>query len=175
MGTCFSTSTTSSTARSNPGHFYNYNRHTIFAAMDKCVLLHVEDDDAAAFLFRSALDEAHMETSVYRVSTSEEAIKFLRKTSPYERARRPQLIVLDLRLPMRDGWFFLAQVKSDSDLLSIPVVVISIELASEYASRAFAAGAQAYIEKSYDFEVFVEQVKEACDHALRAYGASTKI
>jgi two-component system, chemotaxis family, response regulator Rcp1 len=135
--------------------------------MDKCVLLHIDDNDAEAFLFRAALDEAQIEASVYRVSSSEEAIKFLRKASPYERARRPRLIVLDLELPVDDGWSFLAQVKSDADLLSIPVVGTSIEPASAHAPRAFAAGAQAYIEKQFDFDAFVEEVKEACGFALK--------
>jgi DNA-binding response OmpR family regulator len=144
-----------------PGRFHNHNRYTILPAMDKCVLLHVEDDDAAAFLFRSALDEAQIEVSVYRVSSSEEAIKFLRKTSPYERARRPRLIVLDLELPLEDSWTLIAQVTRDPDLLSIPIVVLSIEPASEHATRALDAGAQAYIEKAFEFDAFVKQVKEA--------------
>jgi CheY-like chemotaxis protein len=143
--------------------------------MDKCVLLHVEDDDAAAFLFRSALDEAQITFRVYRVSSSEQAIKFLYKINPYERARRPRLIALDLELPMNDSWSFLAQVKNDFDLLSIPVVVISIEPPSERATRAFAAGADGYIERPFDFNVFVKQVKEACDFALSGFSKSTKI
>jgi len=139
------------------------------------VLLHVEDDDAAAFLFRSALDEAQISFSVYRVSSSEQAIKFLGKMNPYERARRPRLIALDLDLPMNDGWSFLAQVKKNPDLLSIPVVVISIEPPSEHATRAFAAGADGYIERPFDFDVFVKQVKEACDFALSGFSKSTNI
>jgi two-component system, chemotaxis family, response regulator Rcp1 len=142
--------------------------------MDKCVLLHVEDEDSAGSLFRSVLDEAQIEANVFRVSSSEAALKFLRKASPYERARRPRLIVLDLGLPQGDGWSFLAQVKSDPDLLSIPVVVLSIESAPEHAARALAAGAQAYIEKPYDFDVFVKQVKEAYGFALEGYSRSTK-
>ena len=69
---------------------------------------------------------------------------------------------MNLELRLDGGWSFLAQVKSDPDLLSIPVVVTSIEPASEHGPRALAAGAQAYIEKQFHFDEFVEQVKQAC-------------
>ena len=57
--------------------------------MEQCVLLHVEDDDAAAFLFRWALDEAGLPVSVYRVSDGEQALAFLRKSGRTKRRGRP--------------------------------------------------------------------------------------
>jgi DNA-binding response OmpR family regulator len=131
--------------------------------MHQCVLLHVEDDDGSDFLFRFALDEAHITASVYRVLTAENAIQFLRKESPYERARSPRLIVLDVTLPLRDGLWLLGEIKKDPNLQSIPVVVLGIEPGSVYAPKVLALGAQCYIEKSFNFNVFSQQVKAACE------------
>jgi DNA-binding response OmpR family regulator len=127
------------------------------------VQLHAEDDDGSDFLFRFALDEAQITASVYRALTAENAIQFLRKENPYERARTPRLIVIDLTLPMRDGFWLLGEIKKDPDLQSIPVVVLGIEPGSVYAPKALALGAQCYIEKSFNFDVFSQQVKAACE------------
>lgn len=134
--------------------------------MHRCVLLHVEDDDGSAFLFRAALDEAEITASVYRVTDPETALAFLRKVGPYERAARPRIIVLDITLPRHDGWWLLRQIHADSELRSIPVVVVSTEPYAETRPAAIAAGARAYIEKPFDFTVFVEEVKAICSPLL---------
>jgi CheY-like chemotaxis protein len=134
--------------------------------MDRCVLLHVEDDDGAAFLFRAALDEAEITASVYRMADPESAIQFLRKAGHYERAKTPRLIVVDLTLPGRDGWWLLRQIQQDPGLQSIPVVVVSFEPSAQIAPKAIAAGAHAYIEKPFDFGLYVEQVKTVCSPIL---------
>jgi DNA-binding response OmpR family regulator len=130
--------------------------------MNNCVLLHVEDDDGSDFLFRLALDEAQIRASIYRVLTAENAIKFLRKESPYELARTPRLIVMDLTLPMRNGLWLLGEIKSDPDLQSIPVVVMGIEARDKFEPKVSDLGIQ-YIEKSFDFKSFAQQVKAACE------------
>jgi CheY-like chemotaxis protein len=130
--------------------------------MEQCVLLHVEDDDAAAFLFRWALDEAGFPVSVYRVSDGEQALAFLRKSRPYQKARTPALVVLDLNLPRVDGWAVLAERQNDPALQPIPVVVLSTASAQQNQSRAAALGAQHYLEKAADLDGFVQQVKACC-------------
>jgi len=130
--------------------------------MEQCDLLHVEDDDAAACLFRWALDEAALPVSVYRVSDGEQALDFLRKSGRYQKARTPTLMVLDLNLPGVDGWTVLAEKQKDRDLQSIPVIVLSTAPVRENQSRALAAGAQQYLEKPEDFDLFVQQVKACC-------------
>jgi len=134
--------------------------------MDRCVLLHVEDDDGAAFLFRAALDEAEITASVYRMADPESAIQFLRKAGHYQRAKRPRLIVADLTLPGHDGWWLLREIQQDSELRSIPVVVVSFEPSAQLAPKAIEAGAHAYIEKPFDFGLYVEQVKAVCSPLL---------
>src|SRR3954452_22356258 len=130
--------------------------------MEQCALLHVEDDDAAAFLFRLALDEAELQVSVYRVSDGEQALDVLRKRGRYQKARTPALIVVDLNMPRIDGWTVLAERQKDYALQSIPTIVLSTASAQQNASRAIAAGAQFYVEKPTDFDLFVQQVKTCC-------------
>lgn len=130
------------------------------------MLLHVEDDDGSAFLFRAALDEAEITASVYRVTDPETALEFLGKVGPYEIAGRPKVIVLDITLPRHDGWWLLRQLQADSSLRSIPVVVVSTESAADTRPTALAAGAHAYIEKPFDFSVFVDEVKAICSPLL---------
>jgi DNA-binding response OmpR family regulator len=130
--------------------------------MHNCVLLDVQDDDGADFLFRFALDEAQITASVYRVVTAENAIQFLHKRNPYERARTPRLIVINLALPLRDGLWLLGEIKKDPDLQSIPVVVIGIEPEAVYRPKVLALGAH-YIEKPFDYNTFAQRVKAACE------------
>lgn len=129
-------------------------------------MLHVEDDDSAAFLFRLALDEAEFSVSVYRVSDGEQALQFLRKSAPYQNAYTPKLIVLDLNLPKRDGWSVLAEIQKDEELRSIPVIVLSTAPTYINQDRAIANGAQSYLEKVNDFDLLVNQVKHSCGSFL---------
>src|SRR3954449_9593079 len=75
------------------------------------VLLHVEDEDAVASIFRAALDAARLRITVCRVSNGEEALEYLRTISPT--AERPDAVFLDLNMPKMDGWEVLAQMQAD--------------------------------------------------------------
>jgi CheY-like chemotaxis protein len=130
--------------------------------MEQCAILHVEDDDAAAFLFRLALDQAEIPVSVYRVSDGGQALDFLRKTGCYEKARTPALLVLDLNMPRIDGWAILAERQKDHALKTIPVIVLSTAPACEARPKALAAGAQYYLEKPFEFDQLVQEVKMHC-------------
>jgi CheY-like chemotaxis protein len=130
--------------------------------LNNCVILHVEDDDAAACLFRLVLDEAGITASVYRVSDGEQALLFLRKQPPYEKARTPQLAVVDLNMPKVNGWELLATRQSDAALKPIPFIVMSTAPASKSAAKALKSGAQHYIEKPATFDELVQQVQTYC-------------
>ena len=130
------------------------------------MLLHVEDEDGAAFLFRSAVREAGIPAIVYRVSNGEEALAFLRKTGPYANAERPRLMVLDLNLPKIDGLSVLSRMRNDESLKSIPVVVISTSSRQADMDKAKSLGALHYIVKPDSFEKLTEQVKEVCAELL---------
>jgi CheY-like chemotaxis protein len=130
------------------------------------MLLHVEDEDGSAFLFRSAVREAGLTALVFRVSNGEEALAFLRRSGPYTQAERPQLMVLDLNLPKIDGLSVLSRMRSDESLRSIPVIVISTSSRPADRDKAFSLGAKHYIVKPDSFEALTEQVKVACSAFL---------
>jgi DNA-binding response OmpR family regulator len=122
----------------------------------------VEDEDGSAFLFRRAVREAGFTALVFRVSNGEEALKFLRKTGPYEEAERPHLMVLDLNLPKIDGLTVMSRIRGDEALKSLPVVVLSTSSRATDKAKAFSLGAHSYIVKPDNFEELTEQVKTAC-------------
>lgn len=126
------------------------------------MLLHVEDEDGAAFLFRSAVREAGLAAIVFRVSNGEEALAFLRKAGPYANAESPQLMVLDLNLPKIDGLSVLSRMRKDEALKNIPVIVISTSARPVDQEKAFSLGAKHYIVKPDSFEELTEKVKATC-------------
>ena len=119
------------------------------------VVLHVEDDDAAAYLFRVALEEANIPAVVYRVSDGEQALAFLQLTHPYEHAPHPRVAIIDLNLPRVDGWTVLAEVQKSG----IPAIVVTTSASRSDRIRALGLGARAYITKSNSFDDFVTEIK----------------
>jgi CheY-like chemotaxis protein len=130
------------------------------------MLLHVEDEDGSAFLFRNAVREAGLSVLVFRVSNGEEALAFLRKSGPYANAERPRLMVLDLNLPKIDGLSVLARMRNDESLKTIPVIVISTSSRPADMEKAKALGARHYIVKPDSFDKLTERVKETCADLL---------
>lgn len=126
------------------------------------MLLHVEDEDGAAFLFRNAVLEAGLSTIVFRVSNGEEALAFLRKSGAYTNAERPDLVVLDLNLPKIDGFTVLNRMRNDEAMRTIPVVVISTSGRSADKEKAQLLGARDYIVKPDSFDELTELVKKVC-------------
>jgi CheY-like chemotaxis protein len=94
------------------------------------------------------------------VSDGEQAMQFLRRDGEYAGASKPGLILLDLNLPRRNGLEVLADLKSDSDLLSIPVVVLTTSQAEEDILRSYALHANAYISKPVDFDRFIDVIRQ---------------
>ena len=121
----------------------------------------------AAFLFRLALDQAGITASVYRVSDGEQALRFLRKQPPYEKARTPQLAIVDLNMPKVNGWELLAARRTDPALQLVPFIVMSTAPASKAAAKALESGAQHYIEKPTTFDELVQQVQTHCKTLLQ--------
>ncbi len=123
------------------------------------ILLYVEDEDAAVFLFETAIKEAELDVQLYRVSDGEQAIAFLERTGSYQTAPRPGLILLDLNLPRRNGFEVLAEVQGDASLGSIPVIVFTSSSLASDRQKALGLGAQQYITKPSSFDGFLEAVK----------------
>ena len=131
-----------------------------------CSLLHVEDEDASAYLLRAALDAAGIGVSVYRVSDGEQALAFLNKSGVYQKARQPDLVVLDLNMPRVDGWTVLAKIRRREELRDVPIVVLSTSRQREDRERSLALGARRYIIKPHDFESLVEAAASICAEFL---------
>ena len=135
------------------------------------VLLYVEDEDAAVFLLETALKEAEIEVVFHRVSNGEEALAFLRNLGSYEKAPRPDLILLDLNLPRKTGLEVLSEMQNDDELRSVPVVVFTSSSLAADKRKSLALGAQEYITKPSSFEGFVQTIKAVCSNLLGESGS----
>lgn len=118
-------------------------------------LLLVEDSRSDVELTEEALASVDIETELHVVSDGEAAMAFLRREPPHEAARRPDLVLLDLNMPRKDGREVLREMKSDDRLRSIPVLVLTTSGAHEDIAEAYASGANAYIRKPVRFDDFI--------------------
>lgn len=121
-------------------------------------ILLVEDNPADVGLTREALVDAKVANHLTVVSDGMEAMAYLRREGKYAKATRPDLILLDLNLPKKDGRSVLADVKADESLKRIPVVVLTTSTADEDVYRAYGLHANCYICKPVDFGTFVRIV-----------------
>ena len=122
-------------------------------------LLLVEDSPTDVELTEEALATADIETRLHVASDGEAALAFLRHQPPYENARRPDLVLLDLNMPRKDGREVLREMKQDERLRSIPVLVLTTSGAQEDIAEAYARGANAYIRKPVHFDDFVTTMR----------------
>lgn len=120
----------------------------------------IEDDENHAELVRRNLDRDRIQNTLDRVGDGEEALAFLRKEPPYEDAERPDVILLDLKLPKKNGLEVLKDIKADESLHSIPVVVVTTSEAENDRQRAYELQANSYVMKPIDFEQFRRMVRD---------------
>jgi CheY-like chemotaxis protein len=123
-------------------------------------VLLVEDDPGDVLMTQEAFAEHKVRNRLAVVSDGEEAIAYLRKEGKYADAVRPDLVLLDLNLPRRDGRQVLEEIKSDQSLRQIPVVVLTTSQADEDILRSYALHANAYVTKPVDFEQFIAVVRQ---------------
>jgi CheY-like chemotaxis protein len=128
--------------------------------LDLVDVLLVEDDPGDVLMTREAFEHYRIRNNLYVVGDGEQAMNFLRRTGDYADVPRPGLVLLDLNLPRRNGLEVLAEMKADSDLLHIPVVVLTTSQADEDILRSYALHANAYISKPVDFERFIEVIRQ---------------
>jgi CheY-like chemotaxis protein len=136
--------------------------HPVEAVVPIEVLL-VEDDPGDVLMTREAFEEHKVGNRLNVVSDGVDALAYLRKEEPFQSAVRPDLILLDLNLPKRDGLEVLAEIKNDASLRQIPVVVLTTSAADEDILRSYQLHANAYVTKPVDFERFVAVVKQIDD------------
>ena len=129
-------------------------------------VLLVEDDPGDVLITREAFEQYGSRNQLHVVSDGEQAIQFLHRAGGFSAAPRPGLILLDLNLPRRNGLEVLAEVKSDSELLLIPVVVLTTSGAREDILRSYSLHANAYIAKPIDFDHFIDAIRQIDDFYL---------
>ena len=131
---------------------------TITAIMPIEVLL-VEDNPGDVQLTRIALEDSKISIHLNVVEDGVEAMAFLRKKEKYAKVLHPDIILLDLNLPKKDGREVLAEIKGDENLKRIPVVVLTTSQAEEDILKAYNLAANCYITKPVDFDQFVKIVQ----------------
>jgi CheY-like chemotaxis protein len=129
-------------------------------------ILLVEDNPGDARLMQEALAEARVRNRLHVVADGVEALAYLRRQDPFPSAVRPDLILLDLNLPGKDGRDVLAEIKRDQDLRRIPVVILTSSQAAADIARAYDLHANAYVTKPLDVEQFITVVKSIEDFWL---------
>jgi CheY-like chemotaxis protein len=126
-------------------------------------VLLVEDDPGDSLMTREAFEQRGMRNRLHVVSDGEQAIEFLRRAGDFTTAPTPGLILLDLNLPRRNGFEVLAEVKSDSELRRIPVVVLTTSHAEQDIVRSYSLHANAYVTKPIDFDRFMNTIGQIDD------------
>ena len=125
----------------------------------QCRLLLVDDNPADVGLAREALIESARHSEITSVEDGVEAMAFLDRRGKYVTALRPDLVILDLSLPKKDGLAVLAAVKARPELRSIPVVIFSTSQLSRDIVRSYELGANCYVSKPGSLKEFFSAVK----------------
>jgi len=122
-------------------------------------ILLVEDNPGDERLTREALREGKVYNNLHWVKDGVEALEFLRKRGKHAQVPRPDIVLLDLNLPRKDGREVLEEIKTDDDLKRIPVVVLTTSKAEEDVLRSYNLHANCYVTKPVDLEKFIVVVK----------------
>jgi CheY-like chemotaxis protein len=122
-------------------------------------ILLVEDNPGDERLTREALKEGKVYSNLHWVKDGVEAMEFLRREGRYKDVPRPDIILLDLNLPKKDGREVLQDIKNDEALKRIPVVVLTTSKAEEDVLRTYDLHANCYVTKPVDLEKFIVVVK----------------
>lgn len=126
-------------------------------------VLLVEDNPGDVRLFKEALVEHGAELTLNVVDNGEDALRYVRRESPHSDSVRPDLIILDLNLPKKDGREVLAELKRDEDLRRIPVIVLTTSDAEADVLKAYDLHANCYVRKPVDLDQFMDAV-QACEN-----------
>jgi chemotaxis family two-component system response regulator Rcp1 len=129
-------------------------------------ILLVEDSEGDARLAKEAMRDSKIKNTIYHVIDGVEAMAFLRREGKYAKMPRPDLVLLDLNLPRKDGREVLADIKDDEDLKRIPVVILTVSNDEIDILKSYNLHANCYITKPIDLGQFVKVVKSIEDFWL---------
>ena len=123
-------------------------------------VLLVEDNPSDVYLTQVAFRRRPSESQIHVVEDGVQAMAFLRRELPYSAAPRPDLVLLDLNLPRKDGYKVLGEMKADEELRRIPVIVLTTSTATADIERCYDHHANCSIAKPVDFDDFERVVRE---------------
>jgi CheY-like chemotaxis protein len=127
---------------------------------ERIEILLIEDDPGDTLMIREAFEDNKITNRLTCLADGERAIEYLHRRGEYADAQRPDLILLDLNLPRKDGHEVLREIKSDDSLRVIPVVVLTTSAAEEDVLRSYQLHANAYVTKPVDFDQFIAIVRQ---------------
>jgi CheY-like chemotaxis protein len=136
------------------------------ATVEPIDILLIDDDEVDAQLTKKVLKKDKLFNTLSSVKDGIEAMKFLHRESPYENAPRPDLILLDLNMPRKDGRETLAEIKADDSLKSIPVVVLTTSDAERDVAESYHLQASGFIAKPVNMKQFSTVIKSLTDYWL---------
>ena len=129
-------------------------------------ILLVEDNPEEVLLTQETLKDAKVANEVHVAEDGERALRFARQEGEYASAPRPDLILLDLNLPRKDGREVLTELKADEDLRRIPVIVLTTSASDQDMLQAYDNAVNAYIRKPVSLDRFIEVVNSIDDFWL---------
>jgi len=130
------------------------------------VILLVEDNPGDVRLIKEAFEEANTDARLWVLDNGVDALAFLRREGVYDRAPRPDLMLLDLNLPKKDGREVLLEVKGDRNLRRTPVVVLTASEAEEDILKVYDLQANCYVAKPLDLDRFIEVIRSILEFWL---------
>ncbi len=129
------------------------------SALEKTVeILLAEDNPGDVMLTKKALEQGKLANNLNVVTDGVETLAYLRQEGKYADKPRPDLVLLDLNMPRKDGQDVLKELQDDADLCRIPVVVLTSSESEEDIARSYELNANAYLTKPVDFDGFTEIV-----------------
>lgn len=137
-------------------------------------ILLVEDSKGDVGLIEEVFEDAKIRNNLRVVEDGEEAILYLRGEGQFSGVLRPDIILLDLNLPKKDGREVLEEIKNDEDLKNIPVVVLTTSKAEVDVLKSYNLHANAYVTKPVDFDQFIKVIKSIEDFWLEVVRLPSK-
>jgi chemotaxis family two-component system response regulator Rcp1 len=132
------------------------NNHIISRPIN---ILMIEDSSTDVLLMREALEGASVPKFLHVVDDGVQAMELLRREGKHSEAPRPDLILLDLNMPRKNGHEVLSEIKTDESFKSIPVIILTTSKAESDITKAYGQHANGYITKPVDFAGFAEVVR----------------
>ena len=129
-------------------------------------ILLVDDNEDDVFLTREAFDAASLRVNLHHVDNGEKCLQFLRRQGPYADAPTPDLILLDMHMPVMNGHEVLAAMVADDKLRHLPVVVLTTSYEAADIQKMYALRCNSYITKPVDFDNFLDVISKFADYWL---------